>query len=130
MYRNPIPTTWKDNLPGWTIFQLTDSNARDYLASERTYLSWIRTGIASVALGAGIAKFFDKKEQIYQVLVSIISIVLISFGLLSTFYAYIRHSVIVKELLDQKISIDSFGPLVMATVGILVSILVLVLLFI
>jgi putative membrane protein len=32
-------------------------NATDYLANERTYLSWLRTGIATIGLGFVIAKF-------------------------------------------------------------------------
>ena len=35
----------------------TGSVARDHLANERTFLSWFRTGMATIALGVAIAKF-------------------------------------------------------------------------
>ena len=38
------------------VLDLHDSVARDYLANERTFLSWIRTGFATSALGIVIAK--------------------------------------------------------------------------
>lgn len=33
------------------------SDARDHLANERTYLAWVRTSIALIALGFVVAKF-------------------------------------------------------------------------
>jgi putative membrane protein len=40
---------------------LSDGNAKsevgDHLANERTYLTWVRTGIAAIALGFVVAKF-------------------------------------------------------------------------
>ncbi len=33
------------------------ANPADYLANERTYLSWLRTGIATIGLGFVVAKF-------------------------------------------------------------------------
>jgi len=32
-------------------------NVTDYLANERTYLTWLRTGIATIGLGFVVAKF-------------------------------------------------------------------------
>ena len=34
-----------------------DGNVSDYLANERTYLAWIRTSIAIIALGFVVARF-------------------------------------------------------------------------
>jgi len=34
-----------------------DGNVSDHLANERTYLAWIRTGIAIIALGFVVARF-------------------------------------------------------------------------
>ncbi|KAG8165365.1 hypothetical protein KVR01_005640 [Diaporthe batatas] len=39
------------------IYQNTGSTARDHLASERTFLAWIRTGLGFVALGIAIERF-------------------------------------------------------------------------
>jgi uncharacterized membrane protein YidH (DUF202 family) len=38
-------------------YQNTGSVARDHLASERTYLSWLRTGLGFIALGIAIERF-------------------------------------------------------------------------
>lgn len=129
MYRNQIPQNWKDNLPGWTIIPLKDSNARDFLASERTYLSWIRTSITAIALGAAIAKFFDRKEKTYRIIVLVIGTTLVVSGIVITVYSFFRHHYMIKEFLNQQISVDSFGPTFMATILIVVAILILVVLF-
>lgn len=39
------------------VYQNTGSTARDHLASERTFLAWIRTGLGFVALGIAIERF-------------------------------------------------------------------------
>lgn len=39
------------------VFKNTGSTARDHLASERTFLAWIRTGLGFMALGIGIECF-------------------------------------------------------------------------
>ncbi|KAH8881239.1 hypothetical protein GQ53DRAFT_754539 [Thozetella sp. PMI_491] len=46
------------------VYQNTGSVARDHLASERTFLAWIRTGLGFVALGIAIERFsqLDLKE--------------------------------------------------------------------
>ena len=39
------------------LYKNTGSVARDHLASERTFLAWIRTGLGFVALGIAIERF-------------------------------------------------------------------------
>nr|GAT44660.1 predicted protein [Mycena chlorophos] len=39
------------------IYKNTGSVARDHLASERTYLAWLRTGLGFVALGIAVERF-------------------------------------------------------------------------
>ncbi|OCK76088.1 hypothetical protein K432DRAFT_360993 [Lepidopterella palustris CBS 459.81] len=39
------------------VYKNTGSTARDHLASERTYLSWLRTGLGFIALGIAIERF-------------------------------------------------------------------------
>lgn len=39
------------------VYPNTGSTARDHLASERTYLSWLRTGLGFIALGIAIERF-------------------------------------------------------------------------
>jgi len=38
------------------VNQIDDERVRDHLANERTYLAWLRTGLATVAFGVVIAK--------------------------------------------------------------------------
>jgi len=38
-------------------YENTDSTARDHLASERTFLAWLRTGLGFVALGIAVERF-------------------------------------------------------------------------
>ncbi|KAI0476233.1 hypothetical protein GGR56DRAFT_674716 [Xylariaceae sp. FL0804] len=49
-------------MPSWfrvatPVYKNTGSVARDHLASERTFLAWIRTGLGFVALGIAIERF-------------------------------------------------------------------------
>lgn len=39
------------------LLQNTGSTARDHLASERTFLAWIRTGLGFIALGIAVERF-------------------------------------------------------------------------
>lgn len=39
------------------VLQNTGSTARDHLASERTFLAWIRTGLGFIALGIAVERF-------------------------------------------------------------------------
>lgn len=39
------------------IYKNTGSVARDHLASERTFLAWLRTGLGLIALGTAIERF-------------------------------------------------------------------------
>lgn len=39
------------------VYQNTGSTARDHLASERTFLAWMRTGLGFLALGIAIERF-------------------------------------------------------------------------
>jgi len=53
------------------VFKNTGSTARDHLASERTYLAWLRTGLGFIALGIAVERFnqldlselFDAKRK-------------------------------------------------------------------
>ena len=39
------------------ILKNTGSTARDHLASERTFLAWLRTGLGFIALGIAVERF-------------------------------------------------------------------------
>lgn len=44
-------------IPSTPTYANTGSVARDHLASERTFLAWIRTGLGFVALGIAVERF-------------------------------------------------------------------------
>jgi putative membrane protein len=43
--------------------QPIDATRRTHLANERTYLSWLRSGLAAVAVGLAVAKFFPSLDD-------------------------------------------------------------------
>lgn len=62
-------TMWSRFLWKTPVYQNTGSTARDHLASERTFLAWIRTGLGFLALGIAIERFsqLDLKELLKPV---------------------------------------------------------------
>jgi len=50
------------------VLENTGSTARDHLASERTFLAWVRTGLGLIALGIAIERF-SKLEPVFKRLV-------------------------------------------------------------
>ncbi len=41
---------------------VTDNRARTYLANERTFLAWLRTGITMIALGLAVLEFLARRS--------------------------------------------------------------------
>jgi putative membrane protein len=52
----PMGRTDTEPPGGGTFDQLGDATRRTYLANERTYLAWWRTGITSLAAGIGVGR--------------------------------------------------------------------------
>jgi uncharacterized membrane protein YidH (DUF202 family) len=42
---------------------VVDATRRTHLANERTYLAWLRSGLAAVAVGLAVAKFFPFVDE-------------------------------------------------------------------
>lgn len=53
------------------VYENSGSTARDHLASERTFLAWLRTGLGFIALGIAIERFSTLEPLIQQTLRSI-----------------------------------------------------------
>jgi len=71
-----------------------ESRARTHLANERTFLAWLRTGIALIGLGLAAAKFLDVVIRSLP-LVRGMSIIMVITGILMAVDGvrrYIRHS--------------------------------------
>jgi len=50
------------------------------LANERTFQSWIRTGLAALASGLGIAKFFSESMPLWMLLIIATVLIALSIG--------------------------------------------------
>ena len=89
------------------------ATASDYLANERTFLTWVRTSIGIMAFGFVVVKFSLFVKQISILLgdkdapeipadqghySAIIGIVLVALGVVSILLSYIRYRVTTKQL--------------------------------
>ncbi len=85
------------------------SNVSDQLAAERTFLAWVRTGIALMGFGFVIVKFALFVRQVSLALGSvpvtpgkgysaIVGVVMVGFGALMTTLAYFRFRKISRQI--------------------------------
>jgi putative membrane protein len=44
----------------------TNNRARDHLANERTFLAWIRTGVATIVFGFAVGRFSIALQELMQ----------------------------------------------------------------
>jgi putative membrane protein len=58
-----------------------DSRARTHLANERTFLAWLRTGAAMIALGLGTAQFLSRQQIRGVPVTQAVAIALVILGL-------------------------------------------------
>ena len=72
-----------------------ESRARTHLANERTFLAWLRTGIALISLGLAVAQFLQHQVVPGLHLTRGIAIVMVVTGVLMTIdgtMRFVRHS--------------------------------------
>ncbi len=88
-----LPDIFSVSTPGETATgDITQTNLaldRTVLANERTYTAWIRTGLAALAAGLGIAKFMTYLLPLWGI--RIIAAVLIVFSALAFLLAAWRY---------------------------------------
>jgi putative membrane protein len=77
--------------------QLTDleSRARTHLANERTFLAWLRTGIAFIGLGLAAAQFLERQVAPGLPLIRSMATILVVTGIFMAIDGsrrYVRHS--------------------------------------
>ncbi|MGQ2984935.1 YidH family protein [Flavobacterium sp.] len=111
--------------------------ARELLSNERTFLAWVRTGIAIMAFGFVVVKsaMFVEDRTITgaegsiipgELFTAIVGIVLVVAGSLITTVSYFRYRQTTRQL-RQGIYHHSSGILAMVTLGVLlVSVLLIV----
>lgn len=97
-----------------------DSRARTYLASERTFLAWFRTGITLVALGLAAAQFLTRDVVVDVPLRRGIAMLLAATGVVVTSIGARRYF-----LSNRQIAIGEFQP---ATVSVVVTTLLMLIL--
>lgn len=112
------------------------ASASDHLANERTFLAWIRTCIAIMALGFVVVKFSLFMRQLSLVLNEkivlpgkgyspLIGISLVIIGAVMTLLAFIRYRAIERHLLNGTY-FPSFLLSLLLTLGIVLVSIVLV----
>ncbi len=69
---------------------------RTALATERTYAAWVRTGLAGLAGGLGVAKFID--GGVSPMVVRVIAALLIALAIVSFILAAWRYMSLCKKL--------------------------------
>jgi putative membrane protein len=90
------------------------NNARDHLANERTFLAWIRTGVATIVFGFAVGRFSIALQEFMQFqgkpastpgLTAWLGMVSIVFGVFLIFAGLIRY-----RKTRVQIDTDSFEP--------------------
>lgn len=115
-------------IPKWKKMENKGNLARDFLATERTFLAWMRTALHLIAIGLAIVKFLYIDTN--GTLIKATGSILISMGILAIIYAWLRSLVLTKQIEDDIFSMDTLGPLLFLIGGITVGVLCLLLVFI
>jgi len=107
------------------------ANPSDHLANERTFLAWIRTGVAIMGFGFVVVKFALFIKQISIALEgknnilpgkgysTQIGILLVATGAFIALYSYFRYRVTEKQL-DNRTYKPSMLPALILTLGIVI----------
>jgi putative membrane protein len=117
-------------IPRWTTIS-SQSNAnliRDMLSLERTYLSWVRTSLAMIALGVAAQKLIAESSN--RKFVEIVCSIFISTGVTISLYSYMRFHVLIKRVQQQSFTVDTIYPLFFVMFGISCGVLAYLLVYI
>jgi putative membrane protein len=92
-----------------------DASRRTFLAEERTYLAWLRSGLAAIAVSLAVGRLLpellDEDQGVYRMLG-------IGYGLLGIFL--IGYGAVRQRALERQLLAGGFAPLppwVLATLG-------------
>ena len=86
------------------------SMARDHLANERTLLAWVRTSVALLALGIGIAKFsLDEDEASQRSEGFFVGLILVILGCVVIVYSRSRYFEVVESLDSGEYKVNEGG---------------------
>lgn len=103
---------------------------RNALANERTFLAWLRSGLAGVVGGFALVRFVEFKNPIHQRLSYFIGILFILWGIALFFFAIKEYNKISKQLrrLNPDLLVNGFPIKIIALVLVALSFLILLLL--
>ncbi|MBK9151016.1 MAG: DUF202 domain-containing protein [Saprospiraceae bacterium] len=108
-------------------------DSREYLANERTFMAWTRTGIAIMAFGFVVAKFSLFIRQlglitqtnnitfIHKGYSSFIGLVILSIGAIIIPLAYFRYKQVNNQITNGNFSENHFLPAALTIMTVLVS---------
>lgn len=107
---------------------------RELLATERTFLAWLRTGIGIMAFGFVVVKFslfvrqvangLDTPIQMHQQGYSgIIGIGLVFLGAIMCGFSYIRYRQTILQIQNRKFTYNSFPLSVLAIIILIISVM-------
>lgn len=94
------------------------SLARDHLANERTFLSWVRTCLAFIGLGVLMAELVDTEGPAANAL-GLALIVLGAIGVVASTSRYLRVTL---QLDEGRYQSSTVGPIVVGVVTLLVAV--------
>lgn len=100
------------------------NRARDHLANERTYLAWLRTALAVVALGAVLARLPGARTGP----VTAAAALALGFGSLALAYGTRRYYLVRRDLERNEFTPAGRGPLIVSVIACLCGVAVFVLL--
>jgi len=95
------------------------------MASERTYLAWIRTGLTSVGLGVAAAKFLVFRNVLNQTTGRWAGVLLIIWGLSIFVFALLSYKKNYSKLRIFKVNKHALVPLVLITTALVIITLIL-----
>eukprot|EP01132_Coremiostelium_polycephalum_P004267 gene4267-5339_t len=85
------------------ILENKGSVARDHLANERTFLAWLRTALASIALGVALAKLGTSKAG---------GLIFVGLGTIILLYSPLRYFQVYRMLLKGNFSPNLAGTII------------------
>ena len=95
------------------------------MASERTYLAWVRTGLTSVGLGVAAAKFLVFRNMLNQTTGRWAGILLIIWGISIFVFALLSYKKNYSKLRIFRITKHALFPIALITVALVIIALIL-----
>eukprot|EP00871_Galdieria_phlegrea_P005495 jgi/Galph1/5947/GphlegSOOS_G4542.1 len=91
------------------------NRARDLLANERTFLSWLRTGMASISVGLAFGRLIG------TTLAKIVGTLFVFLGLFIAVYCCLRYYVNVFQIDNDKYTADTVGPWILVVLLVVIA---------